>query len=184
MATGILYPVSTPIGNLEDITFRAVRTLREADLIACEDTRHTSKLLQHYGIDRPTISYHEHNESERSARSLKSAAKRRNYSGCFRCGYSADLGPGISPGFRCDRGRHYCAAIPGASALLTALAASGRPRLDQFHLLAFCPPKTGQRRKELERLADMNCTVVLYEAPHRIVDALEDIGEVYGDAVW
>jgi 16S rRNA (cytidine1402-2'-O)-methyltransferase len=181
VATGILYLVSTPIGNLEDMTFRAVRTLREADLIACEDTRHTSKLLQHYGIDRPTISYHEHNESERSLDLLNRLQNGETIAVVSDAGTPLISDPGYRLVSAATATGITVTAIPGAFALLTALAASGLPT-DEFHFAGFLPPKTGQRRKELERLAELNCTVVLYEAPHRIVDALEDIGEVYGDA--
>ena len=181
MATGTLYLVSTPIGNLEDITFRAVRTLREANLIACEDTRHTAKLLQHYGIDRPTISYHEHNESERSLALLDRLQNGETIAVVSDAGTPLISDPGYRLVSAATQAGINVIAVPGASALLTALAASGLPT-DEFHFAGFLPPKTGQRRKELERLADLNCTVVVYEAPHRIVDALEDIGEVYADA--
>jgi 16S rRNA (cytidine1402-2'-O)-methyltransferase len=180
VVSGILYLVSTPIGNLEDITYRAVRILREADLIACEDTRHTARLLQHYGIERPTISYHEHNELERSTDLLNRLKNGETIA------IVADAGtPLISdPGYRlvseAAKTGVTVSAIPGPSAVLAALAASGLPT-NEFHFAGFLPVKSGQRRKELQRLAALDCTVVVYEAPHRIIDALEDIGEVYED---
>lgn len=180
MVSGILYLVSTPIGNLEDISYRAVRILREADLIACEDTRHTAKLLQHYGIERPTISYHEHNENERSADLLNRLKNGETIA------IVSDAGtPLISdPGYRLVSGAAKAgvmvSAIPGASAVLAALAAAGLAT-DEFHFAGFLPAKSGQRRKELERLAGLGCTVVVYEAPHRIIETLEDVGEIYED---
>jgi 16S rRNA (cytidine1402-2'-O)-methyltransferase len=177
---GTLYIVATPIGNLEDITFRAVRILKEADLIACEDTRQTRKLLDHYGIRKPTLSYHEHNEEERAgellARLLEGAT----------VALVSDAGtPLISdPGYRLvtktlDHGITV-QAIPGPSAALTALAASGLPT-DSFHFAGFLPAKASQRHKALERLRDEPSTLIFYEAPHRIRETLADIRETLGD---
>ena len=176
---GTLYLVATPIGNLEDITFRAVRVLKEADLIACEDTRQTRKLLDHYGIARPTISYHEHNEAERApdlvARLLEGAT----------VALVSDAGmPLVSdPGYRVVKAAVESGIpvvpLPGASALVTALAASGLPT-DAFHFAGFLPAKAGQRRRALEALADEQATLVFYEAPHRIVEALREIEEALG----
>lgn len=176
---GTLYLVATPIGNLEDITFRAVRVLKEADLIACEDTRQTRKLLDHYGIARPTISYHEHNEAERApdlvARLLEGAT----------VALVSDAGmPLVSdPGYRVVKAAVESGIpvvpLPGASALVTALAASGLPT-DAFHFAGFLPAKAGQRRRVLEALADEQATLVFYEAPHRIVEALREIEEALG----
>ena len=176
---GRLYVVATPIGNLEDITYRAVRVLREADLIACEDTRQTRKLLDHYGIRKPTISYHEHNEAERSAE----LAER------LRAGETialvSDAGvPLISdPGYRLVRAALECGIavepIPGASAVLAALSASGLAT-DAFHFGGFLPPKPGQRAHTLEKLAEETATLVFYEAPHRILEALETVEQVLG----
>ena len=176
---GTLYVVATPIGNLEDITYRAVRVLKEADLIACEDTRHTAKLLAHYGIDKPTVSYHEHNEA---ARAEELAAKLEQG---LNIAQVSDAGmPGISdPGYRVihlaiERGVQVV-PIPGASAMVAALAASGLPT-DSFQFLGFLPAKSGQRRTLLESLRDAPQTTVIYEAPHRIAETMKDIVELLG----
>lgn len=176
---GVLYVVATPIGNLEDISYRAVRTLREADLIACEDTRQTRKLLDHYNIVRPTISYHEHNETERAQELVA------KLEGGTTVALVSDAGmPGISdPGYRLirlaiDRGIRVV-PIPGASALTAALAGSGLPT-DAFEFHGFLPAKSGQRRTALEALGNAKHTVVVYEAPHRIRETLEDIAAILG----
>src|SRR5947209_261367 len=171
---GTLYVAATPMGNLEDITYRAVRVLREADLIACEDTRHTAKLLEHYGIQKPTVSYHEHNE----------AARAEELVGKLEQGLSiaqvSDAGmPGISdPGYRVirlaiERGLRVT-PVPGASAMISALAAGGLPT-DSFQFLGFLPARSGERRTMLESLRDARQTTVVYEAPHRIAETLRDI---------
>ncbi len=144
---GELYVVATPIGNLEDCTYRAIRVLREADLIACEDTRQTQKLLDHYDIKKPAISYHEHNEQQLA----------------------------IEHGIR-------VVPVPGASAVIAALAASGLPT-DAFEFHGFLAAKPGQRRTMLESLRGAAHTVVFYEAPHRIKETMRDIVEVLGAAV-
>ena len=175
-----LYLVATPIGNLEDITLRALRVLREADLIACEDTRQTGKLLGHFGIDKPMVSYHEHNEA---ARTLELIAKLESG---VTIALVSDAGtPLVSdPGYRLVTAAIEAAItvvpIPGASALLGALAAAGLPT-DAFRFCGFLPVKTTQRRKVLEQLRGEACTLVFYEAPHRILDALSDVSAVYGD---
>src|SRR5437773_1232142 len=162
--SGRLYLVATPIGNLEDITYRAVRILNEADLIACEDTRHTRKLLDHYGIQKPTISYHEHNEAERT---LDLAARLR---GGAVIALVSDAGmPLVSdPGYRLVRAAIESGItvqpVPGASAVLAALAASGLPT-DAFHFAGFLPAKATQRTKLLESLADESATLIFFEAP-------------------
>lgn len=176
---GTLYLVATPIGNLEDITYRAGRILREAGLIACEDTRHTRKLLDHYVISTPTISYHEHNEAERAPQLIG-----KLHAGCSIALVSDAGTPLVSdPGYRLvnlaiEEGIRV-EPVPGASAVLAALAASGMPS-DQFHFAGFLPPKAAQRRKVLERLKDQEATLVLYEAPHRILETLEDVEAVMG----
>jgi len=176
---GSLYLVATPIGNLEDITVRALRLLGEVDLIACEDTRQTAKLLQHYGIHRPTISYHEHNEITRSAELvLRIEAGER-------VALVTDAGmPGISdPGYRlvslCVRHQIPVVPVPGPSALLTALAASGLPA-EEFVFVGFLPARAAARRKALKALATEPRTLVLYEAPHRLSEALADAVEFLG----
>lgn len=176
---GVLYVVATPIGNLEDITYRAVRILREAGLIACEDTRHTRKLLDHYGIKGKLISYHEHNETERAAELIERLQEGINVAQVSDAGM-----PGISdPGYRVIKSaiEHGITVVPvpGPSALVAALAASGLPT-DAFEFRGFLPAKSGQRRTELESIRTRECTVIFYEAPHRIREALADVVAVLG----
>jgi 16S rRNA (cytidine1402-2'-O)-methyltransferase len=175
-----LYVVGTPIGNLEDITLRAVRVLKEADLIACEDTRQTQKLLNHYGISTRTISYHEHNEMTRAPELVLDLERGA------RVALVTDAGmPGISdPGFRLISLaiRHHVPVvpIPGASAFLAALVASGFSA-DSFRFSGFLPAKRGQRRQLLESIKDSPRTQVFYEAPHRAKEALADVVEILGN---
>ena len=174
-----LYLVATPIGNLEDITLRAVRVLKEVDLIACEDTRQTQKLLNHYGITTRTISYHEHNEMTRASELVKELQEGTSVA------LVTDAGmPGISdPGFRLISLaiRHHVPVvpIPGASAFLAALVASGLPT-ESFRFSGFLPAKRRERRAALEAIRPSPRTQVFYEAPHRIVEALSDVVEVLG----
>jgi 16S rRNA (cytidine1402-2'-O)-methyltransferase len=174
-----LYLVATPIGNLEDITLRAVRVLKEADQIACEDTRQTQKLLNHYGISSRTVSYHEHNELTRAPELVL------DLEGGARVALVTDAGmPGISdPGFRLISLaiRHHIPVvpIPGASAFLAALVASGLPT-DSFRFSGFLPAKVGQRRQMLESVKASPRTQVFYEAPHRVKEAVEDVVEILG----
>jgi 16S rRNA (cytidine1402-2'-O)-methyltransferase len=174
-----LYLVATPIGNLEDITLRALRVLKEVDLIACEDTRQTQKLLTHYEIHTRTVSYHEHNEMTKAAELVV------DLEGGAKIALVTDAGmPGISdPGFRLITLaiRHHVPVvpIPGASAYLAALVASGLPT-DSFRFSGFLPAKSGQRRKLLESVSESPRTQVFYEAPHRILETLTDIVEVLG----
>jgi 16S rRNA (cytidine1402-2'-O)-methyltransferase len=175
-----LYLVATPIGNLEDITLRALRVLKEVDLIACEDTRQTLKLLSHYGIKTRLVSYHEHNEMTKAAELVV------DLEGGAKIALVTDAGmPGISdPGFRLIALaiRHHVPVvpIPGASAFLAALVASGLPT-DSFRFSGFLPAKAGQRRKLLESVKDSPRTQVFYEAPHRLLEALADVVEVLGN---
>jgi 16S rRNA (cytidine1402-2'-O)-methyltransferase len=174
-----LYLVATPIGNLEDITLRALRVMKESDLIACEDTRQTQKLLNHYSIAKRTTSYHEHNEMIRAAELVVELEQGA------RIALVTDAGmPGISdPGFRLISLaiRHHIPVvpIPGASAFLAALVASGLPT-DSFRFSGFLPAKAGQRRQILEDIRDSPRTQVFYEAPHRVKESLEDIVEILG----
>lgn len=176
---GTLFLVGTPIGNLEDISYRAVRTLKEADLIACEDTRQTQKLLNHYGIETHTTSYHEHNELTRSAELVMQMEQGRSIA------LVSDAGmPGISdPGFRLVTLaiRHHISVvpIPGPSAFLSALVASGLPT-DAFRYLGFLPSKEGQRAKLLEGLRHSTRTLIFYEAPHRLAESLEEVVQILG----
>ena len=176
-----LYLVATPIGNLEDITLRALRVLKSADLIACEDTRQTQKLLNHYGITTRTTSYHEHNEMTRSAELVKQMQEGASVA------LVTDAGmPGISdPGYRLIALaiRHHVPVVPvpGASAFLAALVASGLPT-DSFRFSGFLPAKRGERRAALEAIRNSQRTQVFYEAPHRIVETLTDMVEILGEA--
>lgn len=177
---GILYVVSTPIGNLEDITHRAVRVLSEVDVIACEDTRHTRKLLNHYGVNTKTVSYHEHNERERAAELLESLESGLDLA------IVSDAGtPGISdPGFRIVRlaleNGVPVVPVPGPTALISALVASGLPS-DEFFFGGFLPARKSQRRTRLMELASIPATLVFYEAPHRIAESLRDAREILGE---
>ena len=177
--TGTLYLVGTPIGNLEDITFRAVRILKEADMIACEDTRQTRKLLDRYAIAKPAVSYHEHNETERSRELIARLLGGASVALVSDAGMPLVSDPGytlvraaIQHGVRVE-------AVPGPSALLTALAASGLPT-DSFHFGGFLPAKSGQRLKALEALKDEPATLIFYEAPHRILDTLTAVEQALG----
>lgn len=174
-----LYLVATPIGNLEDITLRAIRVLKQVDLIACEDTRQTQKLLNHYGIEKTTISYHEHNEAARAAELVEKLSQGA------RVAMVSDAGtPGISdPGYRLialaiERGLSVV-PVPGPAAFIVALVASGFS-LHPISFRGFLPPKSGARRRELENIRGSSQTEIFYEAPHRIVDALEDAVAVLG----
>lgn len=174
-----LYLVGTPIGNLEDISLRALRILKEVAWIACEDTRQTAKLLSHYGISTKTISYHEHNELTRSAELIMHLEQGHSIA------LVTDAGmPGVSdPGFRlvalAIRHKIPVVPIPGASAFLSALVASGLPT-DSFVFHGFLPVKLGQRRKVLESISASPRTHIFYEAPHRLLGTLEDVAEVMG----
>lgn len=174
-----LYVVATPIGNLEDITLRALRALREAEVIACEDTRHTQKLLNHFEIKSRTVSYHQHNEQAAAEHLIA------RIEGGESVALVSDAGtPGISdPGSRVialaiERGIKV-EVVPGASAVITALVASGM-NTEAFRYIGFLPAKAGQRRSALESLRAAQETVVCYEAPHRILETLADIAELLG----
>ena len=180
-----LYLVATPIGNLEDITLRALRVLRSADRIACEDTRQTQKLLNHYGITTATVSCHLHNETDRTRELVEILLRGA------RIAIVSDAGmPGIS-----DPGMDLAAAaiaegiavypVPGANAAISALVASGLSS-SSFFYGGFLPSKAGERRTELERIAalatgDHPLTLIFYEAPHRILDTLADVEAVWGN---
>jgi 16S rRNA (cytidine1402-2'-O)-methyltransferase len=177
--SGRLFVVGTPIGNLEDITYRAVRVLKEADLIACEDTRQTHKLLEHYGITVPTISYHEHNEVERAPE----LAARLLAGTTIALVSDAGMPLVADPGYRLVRAAIDNGIpvypVPGPSAALAALAGSGLPT-DSFHFAGFLPPKSAQRLRALEALAGERATLVFYEAPHRIMETLEAVEQALG----
>jgi len=177
--SGTLYLVATPIGNLEDVTYRAVRVLREVDLIACEDTRHTRKLLDHYGISKPLTSYHEHNEAERAEELAAKLRAGTNVALVSDAGMPLVSDPGYRLVAAAIRAGVPVVPIPGPAALLAALAASGLAT-DSFFFAGFLPPKSGQRARALEALRDQTATLVFYEAPHRILETLEDIERIFG----
>jgi len=177
--SGVLYLVATPIGNLEDITYRAVRTLREVDLIACEDTRHTRKLLDHYKIARPLISYHEHNERARAEELVAKLLAGTNVALVSDAGMPLVSDPGYRTAAAAIRAGISVVPIPGPSAVITALAAAGLPT-DAFYFAGFLPAKSGQRARALEALRDQSATLVFYEAPHRILETLADIERILG----
>lgn len=177
---GRLYVVSTPIGNLEDVTLRALRILKECDLIAAEDTRHTRILLAHHGIDRPLVSYHEWNERGRAEELAKAIEEGKKVA------VVTDAGtPAVSdPGYRIiraviDRGLPV-EPIPGPSAVLAALVASGFP-VDRWIFEGYLPPRSAPRRRFLSSLKDETRTVIVFETPHRILEALHDMAGILGD---
>jgi 16S rRNA (cytidine1402-2'-O)-methyltransferase len=177
-----LYLVATPIGNLEDITLRALRVLKGVDRIACEDTRLTQKLLNHFDIATPTVSYHQHNEQSRTVELVALLQQGGRVAVVSDAGTPAFSDPGL------DLVRAAVAAgvpvipIPGANAALSALIASGLDT-DRFLYVGFLPSKPGARRTELEALAERHLTLVVYEAPHRILETLADVEAVWGDSV-
>jgi 16S rRNA (cytidine1402-2'-O)-methyltransferase len=172
--------VATPIGNLEDITFRAIRILKEVAWIACEDTRQTHKLLDHYGIQTPTVSYHEHNEQERARELTARLADGRSGALVSDAGVPLVSDPGYRLVHSAVEAGILVQPIPGPSASLAALTASGLPT-DQFHFGGFLPVKPGQRFHALEALRNEPATLIFYEAPHRILDALTDIESALGE---
>lgn len=172
-STGCLYIVATPIGNLEDITVRALRILKEADLVACEDTRQTGKLLNHYAIAKRMISYHEHNEMTRSAELVMQMEEGAKIALVSDAGTPVVSDPGHRLVSLCLRHHIPVIPVPGPSAALAALAASGLP-VHEFLFIGFLPPRRNERRKALDRLALETRTLVLYEAPHRLAEALQD----------
>jgi 16S rRNA (cytidine1402-2'-O)-methyltransferase len=177
---GRLYLVPSPIGNLDDITARALSVLRECDLIACEDTRVTGRLLAHFGIRKPLISYHEYNERSRAGLLAEAIKAGKTVA------VVTDAGtPGISdPAYRVVRSALEdgidITALPGPSALLPALTASGLPT-DRFFFEGFLSHKSGARRKRLEQIRELEHTLVFYESPHRLVKCLNDMKEILGD---
>lgn len=180
MSAGILYLVSTPIGNLADITYRAVEVLKKVDVIVCEDTRHSKILLEHYGIHKPLISYFDSSERRKAPLILDKIKEGASVA------LISDAGtPGIAdPGFRLVEGAIQegirLEAIPGPSAFLMALSLSGLPT-DRFIFEGFLPVKSGQRRRKFASLKDADRTVIFYESPHRILKSLEDLKESLGD---
>jgi len=178
LISSTLYLVATPIGNLEDITLRALRVLKECDVVAAEDTRHSGQLLKHFGIARPMLSYFQFNEAKRSEEIIERLRRGEKVALITDAGSPGISDPGervvkaaLSAGFRVE-------AVPGACALIAALTASGLPT-DEFHFIGFLPHKSGQRRKQLERLKTFAGTLVLYESPYRIEKLLNELNEVF-----
>src|SRR6266478_215183 len=172
-----LYLVATPIGNLEDITLRGLRTLRECDLVAAEDTRRTGQLLKHFGISKPLLSYFQFNEARRSEQIIERLGRGEKIALVTDAGSPGISDPGewvvraaIAAGFRVE-------PVPGPCALVAALTASGLPT-DEFHFIGFLPHKSGQRRAKLERLKEVPGTLVVYEAPFRIEKLMAELSEV------
>jgi len=178
--SGTLYLVATPIGNLADITHRALQILKDVDLIACEDTRHTHKLLQHYGITTKTVSYHEHNEQQRTTQLVDQLKHGSDIA------VVSDAGtPSISdPGYRLVRAAIEndvaVVPVPGPSALISALIAAGLPT-DEFFFAGFLPSRTNARRTRLSELRTVPGTLIFYEAPHRLATTLKDAYEILGE---
>jgi len=172
-----LYLVATPIGNLEDITLRALRTLRECDVVAAEDTRRTGLLLKHFGISKPLLSYFQFNEAKRSEEILERLGRGEKVALATDAGTPGISDPGervvkaaVAAGFRVE-------SVPGPCALVTALTASGLPT-DEFHFIGFLPHKSGQRRRKLEKLKTVPGTLALYESPYRIEKLMQELTEV------
>ena len=178
LVRGTLYLVATPIGNLEDITLRALRTLKECDVVAAEDTRHTGQLLKHFGISKPLLSYFQFNEAKRSEEIIERLRRGEIVA------LVTDAGsPGISdPGERVVRAARNAGlrveAVPGPCALVAALTASGLPTAE-FHFLGFLPHKSGQRRRQLESRRTCAGTLVLYESPYRIEKLLGELQDIF-----
>ena len=178
LTPGTLYLVATPIGNLEDITLRALRVLKECDVVAAEDTRHSGLLLRHFGIAKPMLSYFQFNESRRTEEILERLRRGEKVA------LVTDAGtPGISdPGERVVRAARAAGlrveAAPGPCALVAALTCSGLPS-EEFHFVGFLPVKSGQRRRRLEELGKVPGTLVLYESPYRVRKLLEELAELY-----
>ena len=180
LTPGTLYLVATPIGNLEDITLRALRVLRECDVVAAEDTRHSGQLMKHFGISRPLLSYFQFNEARRSEEITERLRRGEKVAVVTDAGSPGISDPGervvkaaIAAGFRVE-------AVPGACALVAALTASGLPA-DEFHFVGFLPHKSGQRRNQLESLRSVPGTLVFYESPYRIEKLLGELNEVFPD---
>src|ERR1700722_17988516 len=178
LTASTLYLVATPIGNLEDITLRALRVLKECDVVAAEDTRHSGQLLKHFGISKPMLSYFEFNEARRSEEILQRLRRGEKIA------LVTDAG---SPGISDPGQRVVCAAraaglrveaVPGPCALIAALTASGLPT-EEFHFVGFLPHKSGQRRRQLESLRNVPGTLVFYESPYRIIKLIEELSDMY-----
>ena len=177
---GTLYLVATPIGNLADITHRALDILRKVSLIACEDTRHTRKLLQHYGIETKTISYHEHNEQQRARELVQTLHDGNDVAVVSDAGTPSISDPGYRLVLAAIENDIPVVPVPGPSALISALVAAGLPT-DEFFFGGFLPAKSNARRTRLNELRSVPGTLVFYEAPHRLAETLNDALEILGE---
>jgi 16S rRNA (cytidine1402-2'-O)-methyltransferase len=178
LTPGTLYLVATPIGNLEDITLRALRTLKECDVVAAEDTRRTGQLLKHFGISKPMLSYFQFNEAKRSEEIIGRLQRGEKVALVTDAGSPGISDPGervvkaaVAAGFRVE-------SVPGPSALVAAVTSSGLPT-DEFHFIGFLPHKSGQRHKQLDRLKGYEGTLVLYESPYRVERLLGELNELF-----
>ena len=177
---GILYVVATPIGNMDDITLRTLKVLQNVDRIAAEDTRHTGRLLTHHGIKTPLVSYHEHNERQRTAELLADLIRGESIALVSDAGTPAISDPGYVLVHEAVQNGIAVSPIPGASALVAALSASGLPT-DAFTFLGFPPRKSGRRQRALESLKEEDRTLIWYESPHRVLRFLKDVRQIMGD---
>ena len=177
--SGTLYIVGTPIGNLEDTTFRAIKTLQEVDLIAAEDTRHTSKLLQHFQILTPQLSYHQHNEQSRIPELIEKLNQGKAIALVTDAGMPAISDPGYELVKVCVEANISVVPIPGVTASITALCASGLPT-NKFIFIGFLPTKIKLREEQLEKLSNSLETIVLYESPYKLLQTLEDLAKMLG----
>lgn len=177
---GTLYIVATPIGHLEDITLRAIRTLKDVDVIAAEDTRHTQTLLRHLSIDTPLTSYHEHNERAKTGQLVARLERGESIALVSDAGTPAISDPGYRLVVEATRLGIRVVPIPGPSALIAALSAGGLPT-DGFNFRGFLPARKRERRSKLQEFRDNRYSIVVYEAPHRLKESLDDIREIFGD---
>jgi len=176
----MLYIIATPIGNLKDITFRAIEALKSVDLIACEDTRHTKILLNHYGITTPTTSFFQHNRFTKGEYLIGLLKEGKNIALVSDAGSPGILDPGYNLINLAIKNNLEMTFIPGAVAFINALVLSGKPA-HEFYFAGFLPNRTGARKNQLEKLKNLDCTLVFYESCHRILASLEDINMVFGD---
>ena len=180
MSESVLYVVATPIGNLADISERAISVLRSVDLIAAEDTRHTRQLLMHFTINKPLFSVHDHNEEQRVARVLDELSQGRSIALVSDAGTPLISDPGFVVVRAVRQAGFSVIPVPGACALVTALSAAGIPT-DRFCFEGFLPAKSSGRKKQLQSLTEETRTMVFYESPHRVLESLKDIAEVFGE---
>ncbi|MBB1485490.1 16S rRNA (cytidine(1402)-2'-O)-methyltransferase [Oceanospirillum sediminis] len=180
MSESVLYVVATPIGNLADISERAISVLRSVDLIAAEDTRHTRQLLMHFTINKPLFSVHDHNEEQRVSRVLDELSQGRSIALVSDAGTPLISDPGFVVVRAVRQAGFSVIPVPGACALVTALSAAGIPT-DRFCFEGFLPAKSSGRKKQLQKLAEETRTMVFYESPHRVLESLKDIAEVFGE---